>query len=847
MTAKSTDLRGSKATNKAEAKNSDFPIVGIGASAGGLEALKDKTYFIKKIIDTSAISTLIVDKNGLAINANNACLDLFGVTREEGIGKYNILKDNVLKGLGVLSEIKKVFKEGKTVVSINEYFPGDVTHIAARNPKRKTVKSIYTPILDPRGEISNVIIQSIDLTEIKKNELKLTKAKEKAEKSRVKLKELNKYYLRNNKLLEASQSIAKLGGWELDLNTNKLYWTKETYKIHDTSPEEFDPTVDAGVSYFLPESKKIITNALELAITKGEGYDLYLETYTTKGRKINVRTTAEVICDNGKPIKLIGIFQDITKQKEVEQELLTAKENAELSKVYLDTIINNIGNPVFVKDNESRLLLVNEAFCKLFSLPKDQIIGKTLAEDVKPEERERFLKIDKQVLSDGIENISEEFITVRDNETLTIETRKTRFLDTAGNKYLVGVTRDITKNKKIEEELIRAKIKAEESDRLKSAFLANMSHEIRTPMNGILGFSSLLKSPQLTDNQQKKYIEVIEKSGNRMLNIINDIVDISKIEAGLMKVDIKESNINEQMEYIYTFFKSEVEAKGMELFLKNTLPNEEVTIHTDREKLFAILTNLVKNAIKYSDEGSIEFGYGLKTADEAVHKNQNSVLEFFVKDTGIGIAKDRQKAIFERFIQADITDKMARQGAGLGLSITKAYVEALGGKIWVESKKGKGSIFYFTIPYNTVEIENIVAEIDVSINEMIVIDPYVFNNLKVLIAEDDEVSEILLTITIEEFSKEILIARTGSEAVEICKNNPDIDLVLMDIQMPELNGYEATRQIRQFNKEVIIIAQTAFGLAGDKEKSLNAGCNDYLRKPIKKTHLDLLIQKYFKK
>jgi CheY-like chemotaxis protein len=352
-------------------------------------------------------------------------------------------------------------------------------------------------------------------------------------------------------------------------------------------------------------------------------------------------------------------------------------------------------------------------------------------------------------------------------------------------------------------------------------------------MNGILGFSELLKNPDLSDEKQQNYIEIIEKSGSRMLNIINDIIDISKIEAGLMKMEIKESNINEQIEYIYTFFKPEVEAKGMQLFFKNTLPAKEAVIKTDREKFYAILTNLVKNAIKYCNEGSIEFGYDRK----------GGYLEFFIKDTGIGISKDRQEAIFERFIQADIIDKMARQGAGLGLSITKAYIEMLGGKIWVESKEGIGSTFYFTLPYNH-EMKDITntKEIEVTANSENQV-----KNLKILIAEDDETSEMLLSINVSEFGNEIIKVTTGREAIESCGKNPDIDLILMDIQMPILDGYEATRQIRQFNKNVVIIAQTAFGLAGDREKSLDAGCNDYITKPIKKPELDSLIQKYFNK
>ncbi|MBI9038591.1 MAG: PAS domain-containing protein [Bacteroidales bacterium] len=391
-----------------------------------------------------------------------------------------------------------------------------------------------------------------------------------------------------------------------------------------------------------------------------------------------------------------------------------------------------------------------------------------------------------------------------------------------------------------------AKVKAEESDRLKSAFLANMSHEIRTPMNGILGFSELLREPNLTGEEQQKYVEIIQKSGVRMLNIINDIVDISKIEAGLMKLDIIESNINEQIEYIYTFFKPEVEAKKMKLFFKNTLPEKKATIKTDREKVFAILTNLVKNAIKYSNKGSIKVGYVLTNEHFKDKAHPVPSLQFFVKDTGMGIPKNRQKAIFERFIQANNEDKKNIQGAGLGLAISKAYVEMLGGKLWVESEEGIGSNFYFTLPYNPPE-EKISVEDDVVPDKADYMVGTEVSGLKILIVEDDNASDLLITIVVKKLSREIIKGKTGQEAIEACRNNPDIDLILMDIQMPKMNGYEATSQIRKFNKDVIIIAQTAYGLSGDREKALEAGCNDYISKPINKKELQALIQKYFKK
>jgi CheY-like chemotaxis protein len=328
-----------------------------------------------------------------------------------------------------------------------------------------------------------------------------------------------------------------------------------------------------------------------------------------------------------------------------------------------------------------------------------------------------------------------------------------------------------------------------------------------------------------------------------MLNIINDIVDISKIEAGQMELSLTETNINEQLDYVFTFFKPEVEGKGMKLAYKTGLANHSAIIITDREKLYAILTNLVKNAIKYSDHGSIEFGYVVKNHAQALEHAPVHELEFYVKDTGIGIPKNRQKAIFDRFVQADISDTRAFEGAGLGLSITKAYLEMLGGKIWLESDEGNGSTFYFTLPYNAKPVPKpefkVAAPFSAAANAI--------KSIKILIAEDDEASATLIKMAVKPFAKEVLRVKNGEDAVETCRNNPDIDLVLMDIKMPMMDGYEATKLIREFNTSVFIIAQTAFGLTADKEKAILAGCNDYISKPIDISLLKNKIKKVLEK
>lgn len=369
-----------------------------------------------------------------------------------------------------------------------------------------------------------------------------------------------------------------------------------------------------------------------------------------------------------------------------------------------------------------------------------------------------------------------------------------------------------------ENELIAAKEKAEESDRLKSAFLTNMSHEIRTPMNGILGFTSLLQNPNLTGEKQQQYIEIIQNSGKRMLNTMNDLIEISSLETGQINVKLEPVDICHEIKLLCDEFQRDAEQKGLTLIHEKCLPDNHSEIITDKTKLISIVNNLLQNALKYTDKGSIIIG-----CDKG-----EGYFSCFVKDTGIGIPRNRQQAIFNRFEQADIEDTRAFEGSGLGLAISKAYIEMLDGKIWVESKEGAGSTFYIQIPLNANEPEKPKSEkVKPEIrHEQSRIKP------KILIAEDDETSLYHLSYVLTNHAREIIHARNGKQAVELCKQHPDIDLILLDIKMPVLNGYDAARLIRDFNKKTAIIAQTAYALSGDREKALAAGCNDYISKPI---------------
>ncbi len=564
--------------------------------------------------------------------------------------------------------------------------------------------------------------------------------------------------------------------------------------------------------------------AAEMEKAKKQKQDYFLfEHRIADGTIIPVEVYSGKITLHGKPL-LFSIVHDISERKCSSEELKKSEER-------LRAMLDASPFPVALVDTQDDII-------KYWSRSAYALFGHTAPTAEKwyqiayPDKIYRQEVIDrwkpfleKARISSQPVNTGEYNITCSDGSVLICELYATFVED-----YLVVTFNDITKRKQDELAFIKAKEKAEESDRLKSAFLANMSHEIRTPMNSIIGFTQILKEPTLSFEQQQDFIQTIEISGARMLNTINNIVDISKIESGLAEVDIKETNLDEKIEFIYKFFKPEAENKGLHFIYKNGLAARDAIIHTDDEKVYGIITNLIKNALKFTYDGSIEFGY----------EKKGDYLEFYVKDTGTGINQKQKEFIFDRFRQG--SDKQTRnyEGSGLGLSIAKSYAEMLGGKIWVESQEGRGSTFYFTIAYDPVAAEK-TETIDVVAAELKNAE---VSNLNILVVEDDELSDSLLSITLSKISKKILHAVTGVEAIKVCRNNPDLDLILMDIRMPIMDGFEATRQIRQFNKEIIIIAQTAYGFESDYKKAIDTGCNDYISKPLNINLLLELIKKH---
>jgi len=395
----------------------------------------------------------------------------------------------------------------------------------------------------------------------------------------------------------------------------------------------------------------------------------------------------------------IGILNDITERKKAEEQVLKSEK-------YLENIINNIADPVFVKDEHSHILLANDAFCKLVDLPKEDVIGKTLAENVSPSERDEAFKIDKQVIDSGIDNINEETMTLSNKETRIISTKKTRFVDSSNTIFLIGVIRDITERKKAEielenyknnleklvetrtAELEKEKEKAQSADLMKSAFLATMSHELRTPMNSIIGFTGILIKELAgpLNEEQKRQLSMVKNSGEHLLSLINDVLDISRIEAGKLEVTYYPFDYLASLERTIDFLLPQASAKGLKM--STEIAEIDITLVSDERRVEQILLNLLSNAIKFSKIGTILVK--VEVVEDYV------VTE--VIDEGIGIQKDDLVRLFMPFVQLEVGLSRNHEGTGLGLAICKSLIEKLGGTLQVSSEIGVGSNFTFKLP-----------------------------------------------------------------------------------------------------------------------------------------------------
>lgn len=526
------------------------------------------------------------------------------------------------------------------------------------------------------------------------------------------------------------------------------------------------------------------------------------------------------------PQQLAFVFDDITSRKKAENQLIEAKEKVEENERRFKAITEQALDGIFLTDTSGNYIFVNPAFCKMTGYTEEELLKMNVFD---------VIIQDDNIILDYIKK-NKPFPAVSARRKLICKDKSqiytdisVKLIDINNTERVLSIVRDITEQVKTEQELIAAKEKAEESDRLKSAFLMNMSHEIRTPMNAILGFLDLLKEPDLDEDQKHEFIDFVNKSGDRLLATINDIIEISRIDAGEIELTVENVNVSEQLKLCYDKFKYIVESKGLELSMHQPEPEDTKIVRTDKNKLSRIISSLIDNSVKFTSEGSIKIGYYVS----------EDYVTFFVKDTGKGIPANRFESIFERFVQADMSLTRTFEGSGLGLSIVKAYVEAIGGKIWLQSEVGAGSTFYVSIPFSDEEPagEKFPVTTEEEIHETL-------GDITVLIVEDDKLSYQYYEILLASHFK-LLRAKNGVEALAVFENNKDISIILMDIKIPgDMDGLDVTRKIREQNKKIPIIAQTAYAMNIDRMRAIDAGCNDYITKPVNKNKLFSVITKY---
>ena len=800
-------------------------------------------------VEQSANTIIITDIEGNIEYANPKFSKMSGYTVEEVLGKNPRILNSKNLPQKYYTEMWKTINKGKT-------WNGEFQN----KSKCGTIfweQVTITPIKNDEGKIINFLAVKEDITQRKKAKEKLIEATQKINNSEKKFREL--YEKSGDAILIIENGIF------IDCNqaTVEMLQYKTKKEFLNTHPSKLSPKFQLNEKSSIEEADRMIEKALKNGTHRFEWIHI-----KKNGENFPVEVLLTTITNNPNNKVIHCVWRDISNLKKSYKIL--ESQNEEL--VFLSdqlSVKNNLllesssrfknlfeQSPVSIweQDFSEVIELINSKKEKGFNLETyfnkhpefiheciskikiEKVNKKTLEllrvgslEELIIHIRKTNSKIAIEVLKKEITSIAlgkkefkcqTEFIRT-DGKVLTVIV-KSSVINTRG-KIIASIV-DITAFKKTQNDLMLAKEEAENSNRLKTEFLNNMSHEIRTPMNGILGFSRMLKEPDIEISKRNNFINIIQNSGHQLLHIIDDILEISRLGTKQVKVIEEEVCLNDLLLELFSIFDIKAKENKTPLYLKKSLSDKESIIISDKTKLNKIFSNLLENALKFTNKGFIEIGYTLK--------NNNTELEIYIKDTGIGIKPDKQELIFKRFEQAEkeLTRKVG--GLGLGLSIAKENTELLAGSISVKSEMMEGATFFVNIPFKPVY-----PTIKIDENS---------KNYIILVAEDEEINFMYIETILKNVMNlncDILHAINGKEAVDICKNNSNINLVLMDLKMPYLNGINATKQIRKFNPNIPIIAQTAYSTIEEREEAMNVGCNDFISKPIQKEVLINVIDK----
>jgi PAS domain S-box-containing protein len=835
---------------------------------------RDKMRFQSMLLDQIRDMVVATDLEGKVTYANKAVEKSMKLSQEE-LTKMSVrdFGESPLEGVTQEEIIRHTLENGQ--------WQGEVVNFD-KSGNKIFIDFRTTLIHDESSKPIGMLGISTDITQRKKVDLQLQKTKN---------------------MLQKAQSLAHVGSWEINLKTGETIWSDEFFRICGYEPQSFVPSTGQGLSIIHPEDRKRAEQAISEAIEKGRNYSIEKRIVRPDGDVRYVMSQGEIVFDSNKePEYIIGSFLDITDRKKIELALenrifaltqpdmplgslkLTDLIGVNVLQEIQDHFAESFDIPSIIYDLEGNDITTPSNFsdfcqivrsspkgfenCKAFdkqlaaelsdkrvpvikrSCSVNDMITGTVPIIVEGRHLANFTcgqMIDHSFDLDLVWKYAKKIDVDPDNLVASTETLKR--LDMESFQKIVDFlsvlakqisdfgyqnlqqARFIAEQKRFEKELLEAKDKAEESDRLKTAFLANMSHEIRTPMNGIIGFSQLLLDENVTNEEINEYATIINSNANQLLSLINDIIDLAKIESGEMKVNPQSISINNLVQKVQASFSKQASDKGLEILYKCSEELKDISIISDEVKITQILNNLLSNAIKFTDKGSITIG--CKVFDK--------IVRFFVRDTGIGLAEDQLEKVFSRFYQVENYITKTKRGTGLGLSITKALVEMLGGRIWCESQDGNGTVFYFEINYLKSDKEDEKQE-----SAMLDFKELSKKEFTTLVVEDDETNMILFKRILSGTKAKVITAVNGKEAIARFKENPEIDIVLMDLKMPVMNGFEATRQIKQLSPDTPIIAQTAYAFSNDATDAMEAGCDDYISKPLDIEKLLSKIAKHLK-
>jgi PAS domain S-box-containing protein len=768
------------------------------------------------IFEESGIGMALIDSDANIISTNKSFSDLFGYEKGE------------LKSLTYLDLIPEE-KRQNALHFINALFSSELSKYQAEHRYIKKDQSIFclkltaTVINDENGNPKYILGMGEDITEFKRQE-KIRDVVNNISSAVNYTDNLNDliHIIKSNlkTIIDAEHFYITLYN-EIDNNFSVPYTVnnRETFKTF--------PAEKSLVDYVRRNKESSILNYKEILELQAEkeifiagklskqwiGVPLLIE-----DRVIGIMGVQSFDNESAFDINDLTALQILSNQISTSIQKMRSENALQIEKAYFKELFDNSPEAIAIVNNSSEIININSEFSRLFGYSKEEALNKSIEDLISiPSLKQEALNLTKEIAKGQIVK-AETKRRKKDGTTVNVSLWGTPVVINEGQLAIYAIFRDITDKIESEQKLKAAKEKAEESDKLKTAFLTNMSHEVRTPLNAIVGFSDLLADPNTDIESRNEFVKQINLSSDMLIKLMDNIIDISQIDAGELKISNRRFNVSSLLSELYEKIQDEKSKElkdHIEILLHNPFGDHIAFINSDEIRFKQILEQLLSNALKYTHKGFIEFGFDIDQFENPT---------FYVRDTGIGIADDKKQQIFDHFTKIEDRSNLYR-GTGIGLTITQKLVNLLGGKIWIESHPGIGSIFYFSLP-NKIELLQSKAATTKSFSN------YNWNGKSILIAEDEDSNYEVLKATLSRTYADLTRVKQGDEAIEHCKNN-NYDIVLMDIKMPVMDGINATIEIKKIKPSLPIIAQTAYVHKDERDTCLKSGFDEYIPKPIK--------------